>query len=775
MGGLDRVRPRPHPVARRDRAAAAAGGDAARGARDRLQPRRRARAGRVRDRDERRRRPAARRGQGGWDSPDGRALIWAIAAAGVLLAIQQGVSPVLARARRADLAAGRRDRPRPARGRVGRQRERSPRSRIRSCSATSSEAGGNLEFNPFTPGRAVSGLVALINRYVPVVAAAMLDRRRLLVARRARDPRRLDADPLRHAPRARGRERDVAREHDEHARGVVLPRARARAAGREGAADLRARAVGAGPPPRRVRALVGHALADAAPALHDADGARTRSVGAALRGRRARRARPRGRERRRLAARHRVRAPGRRDHRARRGVLHGEPTSAPSSACRPTRRSARSRRRRRRGTRPVGSGSRSADGLPRESIRFEGVSFAYPGSERPVLDGLDLEIPAGGSLAIVGLNGAGKTTLIKLLARLYEPTAGRITVDGVDVRELDLASWRSRIAAIFQDFVHYELPVADNIGLGSVAHLGDEPAILRAAQRAGATRGDRGAAGRASRRRCRRATPAASTSRAGSGSASRSPARSSRSSRARRCSCSTSRPRTSTSAPRPSCSTASSRSRAARRRSSSRTASRPCGAPTASSCSTTARSSRRERHDELVARGGRYAELFRLQAARFALDEEGDDVRRWVDVRPLPGRRLAADRPAADVRRSSALVLVTAVSVPLFALGTKAFVNAAAAGNANRAMVFGALVGVLWIASVAIGHLVRPVAFELGDLERPRLRRGADRARRRLGRPRAPREPGVREPARARALRRRRPVPRDALPREPRRASCSSC
>ena len=89
-----------------------------------------------------------------------------------------------------------------------------------------------------------------------------------------------------------------------------------------------------------------------------------------------------------------------------------------------------------------------------------------------MLDGLDLEIPAGASLAIVGLNGAGKTTLIKLLARLYEPTAGRITVDGIDVRDLDLASWRSRIAAIFQDFVHYELPARENIGFGSVAHLG---------------------------------------------------------------------------------------------------------------------------------------------------------------------------------------------------------------------------------------------------------------------------------------------------------------
>jgi ATP-binding cassette subfamily B protein len=134
----------------------------------------------------------------------------------------------------------------------------------------------------------------------------------------------------------------------------------------------------------------------------------------------------------------------------------------------------------------AGSGTRSALGLPLRSIRFEQVTFAYPGSERPVLDALDLEIPAGESLAIVGLNGAGKTTLIKLLARLYEPTSGRITVDGVDVRDFSLASWRSRIAAIFQDFVHYELPVADNIGLGSVAHLGDEPAIRRAAQRAGA-------------------------------------------------------------------------------------------------------------------------------------------------------------------------------------------------------------------------------------------------------------------------------------------------
>ena len=108
-------------------------------------------------------------------------------------------------------------------------------------------------------------------------------------------------------------------------------------------------------------------------------------------------------------------------------------------------------------------------------------------------------------------------------------------------------------------------------------------------------------------------------------------------------------------------------------------------------------------------------------------------MRRWLEfVRYLVGVSLRIDRRRTYVLVG--LVLVTALSVPLFALGTKAFVNAAAAGNANRAMVLGALVGVLWIASVAIGHLVRPVAFELGDLNGARLRRGADRARRRLGR-----------------------------------------
>jgi len=82
---------------------------------------------------------------------------------------------------------------------------------------------------------------------------------------------------------------------------------------------------------------------------------------------------------------------------------------------------------------------------------------------RTVFDGLDLTIPAGSSLAIVGQNGAGKTTLAKLLCRLYDPTSGSIEVDGVDLREIDVDAWRSRVAAVFQDFVRFELSLRDNV------------------------------------------------------------------------------------------------------------------------------------------------------------------------------------------------------------------------------------------------------------------------------------------------------------------------
>ena len=108
------------------------------------------------------------------------------------------------------------------------------------------------------------------------------------------------------------------------------------------------------------------------------------------------------------------------------------------------------------------SGSRPARGLPAREIRFRSVTFAYPGGAK-VLDGFDLTIPAGTSLAIVGQNGAGKTTLAKLLCRLYDPQSGAIEADGVDLRDLDLPSWRSRLTAVFQDFVRFEWPLRDNV------------------------------------------------------------------------------------------------------------------------------------------------------------------------------------------------------------------------------------------------------------------------------------------------------------------------
>jgi ATP-binding cassette, subfamily B, bacterial len=109
-------------------------------------------------------------------------------------------------------------------------------------------------------------------------------------------------------------------------------------------------------------------------------------------------------------------------------------------------------------------GTRPADGMPAHHIRFRDVTFAYPAAPAHlVLSGLDLEIPAGSSLAIVGQNGAGKTTLAKLLCRLYDPQSGAIEVDGVDVKDLELESWRRRVTAVFQDFVRFELTLRENV------------------------------------------------------------------------------------------------------------------------------------------------------------------------------------------------------------------------------------------------------------------------------------------------------------------------
>ena len=128
----------------------------------------------------------------------------------------------------------------------------------------------------------------------------------------------------------------------------------------------------------------------------------------------------------------------------------------------------------------VGSGALAAGSTvpaagPKE-IQFRDVSFAYTDGGRPVLDGFDLTIPAGTSMAIVGQNGAGKTTLAKLLCRLYDTTSGSIEIDGLPLASLELGAWRSQVTAVFQDFIHFELPLRNN-----VAPTGAPDDVIRAA------------------------------------------------------------------------------------------------------------------------------------------------------------------------------------------------------------------------------------------------------------------------------------------------------
>jgi len=135
---------------------------------------------------------------------------------------------------------------------------------------------------------------------------------------------------------------------------------------------------------------------------------------------------------------------------------------------------------------------------PETGIRFEGVGFRYPSSakstaadggplpERWALRGIDLFIPKGQSLALVGENGAGKTTFIKLLTGLYQPTEGRILLDGRDLRAWEETALRQRIGVIFQDFNQYQLAMRENVAFGSVQHLDDEPRVGQAVERGGA-------------------------------------------------------------------------------------------------------------------------------------------------------------------------------------------------------------------------------------------------------------------------------------------------
>ncbi len=122
----------------------------------------------------------------------------------------------------------------------------------------------------------------------------------------------------------------------------------------------------------------------------------------------------------------------------------------------------------------------------RQGIVFEDVSFHYPGSSRPLLAGIDLEIRPGEVIALVGANGAGKTTLVKLLCRLYDPDAGRITIDGIDLRRFDPVELRREISVVFQDFVHFFLPARDNIWFGDVRLPREGDGVVDAAGTSGA-------------------------------------------------------------------------------------------------------------------------------------------------------------------------------------------------------------------------------------------------------------------------------------------------
>jgi len=119
-------------------------------------------------------------------------------------------------------------------------------------------------------------------------------------------------------------------------------------------------------------------------------------------------------------------------------------------------------------------------------IRFEKVSFSYPGTERLVLEDVDLELRPGSVVALVGENGAGKSTLVKLLCQLYQPTHGRILVDDVELARIPPDEWRGRLAGAFQDFFRFELRAKHTVGLGDVPRLDDEPAVTGAVERAGA-------------------------------------------------------------------------------------------------------------------------------------------------------------------------------------------------------------------------------------------------------------------------------------------------
>ncbi|HZM83655.1 MAG TPA: ABC transporter ATP-binding protein [Candidatus Limnocylindrales bacterium] len=122
----------------------------------------------------------------------------------------------------------------------------------------------------------------------------------------------------------------------------------------------------------------------------------------------------------------------------------------------------------------------------REGIVLEGVSFAYPGTQRLVLENVDVKLPAGVVIAVVGENGAGKSTLVKLLSKFYEPTEGRILVDGVDLARMPADQWRERLSGAYQDFFRFELRAQHTVGVGDHPRMDQDPAVMTAVGRAGA-------------------------------------------------------------------------------------------------------------------------------------------------------------------------------------------------------------------------------------------------------------------------------------------------
>src|SRR5471032_3104969 len=134
----------------------------------------------------------------------------------------------------------------------------------------------------------------------------------------------------------------------------------------------------------------------------------------------------------------------------------------------------------------VADADQPAPAAVRRSIRFDHVSFTYPGTSRVVLDDISLSLPAGAVVAIVGENGAGKTTLVKLLAKMYEPSSGSITIDETPLARVPADAWRARLAGAFQDFFRFEFIARWTVGLGDVPRMDDEPAVVSAVERAGA-------------------------------------------------------------------------------------------------------------------------------------------------------------------------------------------------------------------------------------------------------------------------------------------------